>query len=125
VSRAKELLEQATPLPWVVQEPGPNDPGAGTVFIDTHAFEWGPEPVIADSAPLGREDALLIAYAVNRLPDYEAAVEILAALMVLPGYHAEDCYIHAPDLTTCECGVQQGRIAAKAALARLRDEVPA
>ena len=71
----KRLLDEATPLPWVVQEPGENDPGAGTVFIDTHAYEDGPEPVIAEPYPLGRSDAALIVYAVNHLPDYEALAD--------------------------------------------------
>ena len=80
MSGASELLEQATPLPW------PNQRISG--FFD-------------------HSDAALIVYAVNRLPDYEAAVEALERLVasVEPGTP------HAGN--------------ARAALARLRDEVPA
>lgn len=59
------ILREATPGPWVVQQPGDNDPGAGTVFIDTHAYEDGPEPVVAASYPLKLADAVLIVHAVN------------------------------------------------------------
>lgn len=112
----KRLLDEATPLPW-------GDP------FDIHYGDYGwyvPGSPLGetDDSERGRADATLAVYAVNRLPDYEAAVLILAAFMELPGYHGEDCYIHTPDLTTCDCGVQQARIAAKAALARLRERVP-
>ena len=63
----RALSAAATPGPWVDQMPGDNDPGAGTVWIDTHAYEAGPEPVVAPSYPLSQADAALIVAAVNDL----------------------------------------------------------
>ena len=55
MSEAKRLLEQATPLPW----------DRMPVEQDYTSCEWS------------SADEALIVYAVNRLPDYEAAVEAL------------------------------------------------
>jgi hypothetical protein len=59
----RAIAEAATPGPWVMQKPGDNDLGAGTIFIDTHAYEDGPEPVIAETYPLREADAAYIAAA--------------------------------------------------------------
>lgn len=76
MTRAKELLDAATPLPWA--------------FDGNRLHPADSEyPVIA--GPLGMEaakthpdDAALIVYAVNRLPNYEAAVEALKSIASSP-----------------------------------------
>lgn len=70
MSRAKELMAASLVPPWTFDEDGTIHP------------EDGPYPVIAGRIGLTpispkREDSALIVYAVNRLPEYEAAVEAL------------------------------------------------
>lgn len=127
-TRAKELLEQATPLPW-----------HSTVLPKTTTDEYG-NPVERIPSVYGRPrdevyivnigrgypgarldgvrkeaDAALIVYAVNRLPDYEAAVEALDDVFTrLDDHFGED----GPDW------LYEWADKARAALARLRDEVP-
>ena len=112
----KRLVDQATALPWIRPwaDLRVRAPGDGDLF--------GREVTNADLDGISKaqQNLDLAVYAVNHLPDYEAVAHILAAFMEMPSYHGEGCYIHTPDLTTCDCGVQQGRIAAKAALGRLR-----
>ncbi len=72
----KRLLDEATPLPWgVVMDHSLYDgPMIGAVG------SLGPTSLyVAETAnaEVGERDAALIVYAVNRLPDYEAAVEAL------------------------------------------------
>lgn len=87
MSKATELLEQATPLPWTEI------------------------PVEADYTECSWKDAdeTLIVYAVNRLPDYEAAVEALERCINV--------------LVRGEAAVIQAVIQARAALVRLHDGV--
>jgi hypothetical protein len=69
VTNAKRLLEQATPLPWDLYA---YVNGGGRFHRDDRTL-------VADVYNEGDRD--LIAYAVNRLPDYEAAVEALERLV--------------------------------------------
>ena len=70
-----------------------------------------------------RAEAERIVYAVNRLPDYEAAVEALEEVSSQVLLDGTQCYCRDPfdydreHYVWCE--------QARAALARLRDEVPA
>lgn len=80
-------FSDATPGPWVVQVPGDNDPGAGTVFIDTHAYADGPEPVVAATYPLSEADARLIVYAVNRLRGVVPALQATGEPPTAPHIH--------------------------------------
>ncbi|MCA1572758.1 MAG: hypothetical protein LC798_21190 [Chloroflexi bacterium] len=64
--------------------------------------------------------------AVNRLPDYEAAVDALESLVAYIPHHQATCL--APMMGTpdkCSCGAVKAYSEARAALRRLRDEVPA
>ena len=54
MSDLRALAEAATPGPWVMQ-----DNGAGSVYVDSHAFEEGPEPV-AGLVSMSRPDARYI-----------------------------------------------------------------
>ncbi|HYI66337.1 MAG TPA: hypothetical protein VEW95_05400 [Candidatus Limnocylindrales bacterium] len=116
MSRASELLEQATPLPWDIEQ-GFEDAGTPdshyTRPTDDAAIlrlaDYEDDPLIV--RPYA--DAALIVYAVNRLPDYEAAVEALERLLEAnwPG---------------AQIGSDGPVVdAAVAALARLREKVPA
>lgn len=69
MTRAKELLDAATPLPWAPITSPPD-------FIDI----LGPDGEDVAFYPT-EADAALIVYAVNRLPDYEATVEALRVLL--------------------------------------------
>lgn len=40
LAELRELAERATPGPWVMQ-----DYGMGSVYVDSHYWEEGPEPV--------------------------------------------------------------------------------
>lgn len=119
MTRAKELLEQTTPLPWRAgdfdkEEDGTPVLGGGEAHsIDEGMVVWVPR--------WDRENnAALIVYAVNRLPDYEAAVEALDRLVAALAYDAQNPPLmrSAPWMDTREV------LDARAALARLRDEVP-
>jgi hypothetical protein len=92
MSDAKRLLEEAPPLPWTVVR---YEHGGGRMHVDRRLLvDLYDEP--------SRE---LVVYAVNRLPDYEAAVEAL------------DDLIHHFRPEAVENGL--------AALARVREQVPA
>lgn len=101
MSDAKRLLDEATPLPWMhVRIRDDHDELAGAVFAD-------------------HPDGALLLHAVNRLPDYLAAVEALQRLMT-----AIDCEA----ISFEDDSMRQSLITirdARAVLARLRDEVPA
>lgn len=98
--RPQELLEAATPLPWTL-----NEESFDRVFgTDGMA--------ITDDCCTGSADAALIVYAVNHLPDYEAAVEALAQLL---DHHENTCSVSGGP--GAECVVRDD---ARAALARLR-----
>jgi hypothetical protein len=88
MTSAKELLDAATPLPW-----------SRGMFTVPDGPGW-------DS------DAALIVYAVNHLPDYEAAVEALERMLA------------AADTGT-RLWMQRILDEENADLRRLRDEVPA
>jgi len=83
MTTAKELRDAATPLPW-----------------DNDSGDW--------ERDLDATNANLIVYAVNRLPDYEAAVEALDVM--LNSTRADELH--------------PAWEKARAALARLREEVP-
>jgi hypothetical protein len=114
---AKELLEQATPLPWrasettIWSENRPDDP-----------TDWSGDAVAYTAQDKELEDgtyatAALIVYAVNRLPDYEAAVDALEKIKSEEGKVCDQYEM-------CEhraCQSSYGAWAiADAALARLR-----
>lgn len=61
----KRLLDEASPLPWGVESPQKE---RATLAYIIRERETGPQVANA----LLAEDAELIAYAVNRLPDHEA-----------------------------------------------------
>ena len=76
--------------------------------------------------------AELIVHAVNRLPDYEAAVDALRRLLINGPNHTnyEGCADGMPWPTDdvpddVECDACQAVLAARRALRRLRNEVPA
>ena len=116
MTRAKELLDAATPLPW--RQADTDDEGTGILAgpelsIDEGQVAWAES---FGSVYPSAHNAALIVYAVNRLPDYEAAVE---ALFRLEG--AVQDYIDDPKtMTPLYPEVRNAR----EALARLRDEVP-
>ena len=106
----KRLLEAATPLPWSVWDAprpgieGGDGPEAASVVV------YGEHEEMEGVSTL--ENAALIVYAVNRLPDYEAAVDALERMVA-----------------SCEMGFFDGierpdndpaLVDARAALARLR-----
>lgn len=83
MSEAKRLWEQATPLPW--QDIGYSTSGHGAVFGCDLADKDGTPITWAgiegtEAAIRSHEDAALIVYAVNRLPDYEALRETVEAM---------------------------------------------
>ena len=69
MTRAKELLDAATPLPWTVRD---------DLFEYAIVKGAGGQSVTSLIAPA---DARLIRDAVNTLPAYEAAVEALRGLV--------------------------------------------
>lgn len=124
----KRLLEQATPLPWRIS-PGPEvdptdwvifggPPGADAIWV-TNLEEpltgWATNSTAFPPARVAMQgmeaNAELIVYAVNRLPDYEAAVDALHAI-----YSGEIGFKnpHHPDIAK-----------AREVLRRLREQVPA
>ena len=87
----KRLLEQATPLPW---------DGFGCHYeLDGEA-----------------EDHELALYAVNHLPDYEAAVDVLAMLVG---------DLEREDISTLDISVWESYGMARYILQRLREKVAA
>jgi hypothetical protein len=104
MTTAKELLDAATPLPWSVGK---------SVFHDGHNL-WQTETqgdITSPDAHLAQADADLIVFAVNRLPDYddlrEAVEYYFDPVRFLPGV---------------ESAAEKRMLAA---LARLREQVPA
>ena len=69
----KRLLDEATPLPWMWLIDTHEPP---RVFL-TNDPKDEQEPIVEG---IREPDAALIEYAVNRLPDYEAAVDALERL---------------------------------------------
>ena len=65
-----DLLKEATPGPWVMQSPDD-----GPWYLDTHAFEDGPEPVWAPPQPISEADAALIVYLRNHAEAMERVIE--------------------------------------------------
>ena len=83
MSEAQRLLEQATPLPWsgVLMLWGANGEPGGEGHVLTpfvcSACERRGAPCLSGT----EANQSLIVHAVNRLPDYEAAVDALAGLV--------------------------------------------
>lgn len=119
MSRAKKLLEQATPLPWRLDRWLHDSKGYGAFHAKHRPF---------DGHGMRHADLDLAEYAVNRLPDYEAAVDALRRLTTAvsglsrPGGCFCDQSPHAP-----ECGEMLHALARAATCLNgiLRDEVPA
>jgi hypothetical protein len=105
MSDVKRLLEEATPLPWkpFADKRHPVEGRVGCVAT-------APNGATAVCYGTNGTDAALIVYAVNRLPDYEAAVEALERCLESWDYGDFD-----------RADYEAGR----AALARLREQVPA
>lgn len=84
-TRAKDLLGAASPLPWSWSE------YKTTLLAGDSEHEWDTDRAVIDIDGYEFEmnwrneeaDADLIVYAVNRLPDYEAAVDALESLLDL------------------------------------------
>jgi GTPase SAR1 family protein len=100
---AKRLIEEATPLPWRQYE---------THQIVSVSDTGEPDDLGAVADCYESPDAALIVYAVNRLPDYEAAVEALDELL------------HVVDIGDLD-RLPEVEAAAYAAVNRLREQVPA
>jgi len=113
MTTVKELLDAATPLPWTVS-PHPN-PGFG-VNIESELPDVDGQLAMYVTPP----DAALIVYAVNRLPDYEAAVEALGRL-VATSERIGGGGTNGEWWLPFQRSIREGR----AALARLREQVPA
>jgi hypothetical protein len=105
----KQLLERATPLPWSVGKSVHHD-GHNLWQTDTQG------DITSPNAHLSPEDAALIVYSVNRLPDYEVAVDALERLCDAAEGH-EHQHLDGPD---CVPAVAVADI--RAALRRLRGE---
>lgn len=78
----KRLLDEATPLPWayrLMKLPAPKRQWC-VVRADDHDGKTYLTFMSEDSVG-AEQDAALIVYAVNRLPDYEAAVDALERLV--------------------------------------------
>lgn len=115
MSDVTKLLEEATPLPWHWDE------ATGGIRVADRYIKVAPgmnERVIWP-------DAALIVAAVNRLPDYEAAVDALELLVA-----SDDALQERSGLRYIHEGVEVTHIssdalnAARVALARLREPVP-
>lgn len=116
---AKNLLAEATPLPWIrpwgrltVHAPGHDDLfGRGS----------GPIPTRPSDAITAQSNLDLAVHAVNRLPDYEAAVDALAGMVARwpdDPRQSDGCWPHQ-----CSCGHVASLTEAQAALRRLRGEL--
>ena len=81
MSDVKRLLDEATPLPWR-QSGTPEKPhwyvSGPDVLVHGPAMERGDH--VQETIDRWTADAALIVHAVNRLPDYEAAVDALAEI---------------------------------------------
>ena len=115
----KRLLDEATPLPWGIDYESPKTIVA---HDGTGAFvmRLGDARVFSYAVQMGKNVDLAL-YAVNALPDYEAAVDALVVL--------HDAAYEALDLTTDDgshmADLEAARLDASAALRRLRGKVPA
>jgi hypothetical protein len=114
MSDVKQLLEQATPLPWRTILPGDTGWKARRYFRCV-AFSTKRDEDYTTS-PLIPADARLIVHAVNHLPDYEAAVDALERIArpIGAGYQG--------DVQDREALVRWMVSEARAALRRLRGE---
>jgi hypothetical protein len=74
MTRAKELLDAATPLPW-------GDDPPQIAYGDFGWYVPGSPMGEVDDSEQGRANLTLAHYAVNRLPAYEAAVELLREVL--------------------------------------------
>lgn len=95
---AKELLAAATPLPWRWVA---SDYSVDLGTLEAGEYEnvlVGDETVWLQGEPA---DTSLIVYAVNRLPDYEAAVDALAQLVA-------EADVYREDETTPDCHLSSG-----------------
>lgn len=97
----KRLLDEATPLPWKATRKNH--------WSWIGADDGVPAHQTAVCTDARKPDAALIVYAVNRLPDYEAAVDALERLVA---FDEDPGNLDALD-------------EARAVLRRLRPEVPA
>ena len=120
-SDVERLLAEATPLPWGHWQEGKPDP------LNPKRMAWGGDNIIVSTTAnteiaMTDEDRDLIVYAVNRLPAYEAAVEALGRLLA-----ASDPHPGSGHNWTIGPGndFTDARSSARAALARLREKVPA
>lgn len=136
MSDVKRLLDEATPLPWreclhltdknrctcgffgeissipadvMVAQMGPCQ------FVHRHEEGCGGDMVPVAPEPARKANGQLIVYAVNRLPDYEAAVDALERLVRL----------HDAAPAALDVEFRGALTVADAALARLREPVPA
>jgi hypothetical protein len=121
VTDVKRLLEQATPLPWRMREydhdivAGPDGEDEQYVAVDREGLV---------ECVRHREDSELILYAVNHLPDYEAAVDALDRIVAKLDQWEVECRSHGvwresdPDARMANWV----RDEARAALRRLRGD---
>ncbi len=79
----KRLLDEATPLPWRVRD-AINERGRIEAVLVAAPTDVRRDGIVADTGEFpdrqAKPDARLIEHAVNHLPDYEAAVDALAAV---------------------------------------------
>jgi len=130
MSDVKRLLSEATPLPWSVGEirdesdssgVGPDIGSAivgpaGQAVVSAYNFHCCSFPIDVD---VEKADVDLLLHAVNSLPDYEAAVDALDAYLDHLDSEYHGCMgWHAGQ----RCQFLQD---VRAALARLREPVPA
>jgi hypothetical protein len=111
VSDVKRLLDEATPRPWWELATG----SEGFSILPPTGVRGSIARLTNQSFYQDQINAQLIVYAVNRLPDYEAAVDALERLE----------RIIAPLRIASEYdGIASALSQARAALARLREGVP-
>jgi hypothetical protein len=104
MSDVKRLLDEATPLPWTTHGPTLAD------FGSYHTI-YGPHWKVGEIRDY--TDTKLVLHAVNHLPEYEAAVDAIEALLPLcEGLPAASPIRHRAEKV-------------RAALARLREVVAA
>lgn len=119
---ARRLIDDASPLPWVWEGSMGGVRTDQVAVVATGGFNRTPPP-----------DAELVLYAVNRLPDYEAAVDALAGLVAMFDgnivgnalvMHASDCMTEAEGLIdgtiSCTCGADEPLALAETTLRGLR-----
>jgi hypothetical protein len=123
VSRAQELLDAATPLPWRhADESRSFYRLSGTFITPVHPADPNDPLMVAytgHGGDVSQPDAALIVYSVNRLPAYEELREKLERI--------KKAYFDSNRMSGGENDYQLDRAMwdAKTVLAALRDEVPA